>query len=98
MLLKLVGTPADMLVERFKIMWPDGDEDDLATVAALKGMKRAEVARLLETFGAGAGAADAAADKATRARSKTPPPPSAATASSMLRAGMSFTTNFSTKS
>ncbi len=28
MVLKLVGTPNAMLVERFRIMWPDGEEDD----------------------------------------------------------------------
>ncbi len=29
MVLKLIGTPDAMLVERFRIMWPDGGEEDI---------------------------------------------------------------------
>ncbi|KAH8044274.1 hypothetical protein JL720_17130 [Aureococcus anophagefferens] len=55
-LLKLVGTPDDMLVERFKIMWPDGTADDLAAVMALKDVKKADRDHLMGTFGAAPGA------------------------------------------
>lgn len=60
--LKLVGTPVVMLVERFRIMWPDGGMKELQTVMALKGMKRQEQATVLETFGgSGAGGVGGAA-------------------------------------
>mmetsp|Transcript_20494 Transcript_20494/g.25471 ORF Transcript_20494/g.25471 Transcript_20494/m.25471 type:complete len:455 (+) Transcript_20494:1096-2460(+) len=58
MLLKLVGTPTEMLVERFKIMWPDGSRSDLLAVCALKGLKRNEQLALADTF-SGGGAFDA---------------------------------------
>ena len=34
--LKLIGTPIEMLVERFKIMWPDGEGSDLQKIMTLK--------------------------------------------------------------
>ena len=74
-LLKLVGTPDDMLVERFKIMWPDGTADDLAAVMALKDVKKADRDHLMGTFGAAPGAE-------TAKRAKTPPPAKAAASSS----------------
>ena len=74
-LLKLVGTPDDMLVERFKIMWPDGTADDLAAVMALKDVKKADRDHLMGTFGAAPGAEAAK-------RAKTPPPAKAAASSS----------------
>jgi hypothetical protein len=74
-LLKLVGTPDDVLVERFKIMWPDGTADDLAAVMALKDVKKADRDHLMGTFGAAPGAEAAK-------RAKTPPPAKAAASSS----------------
>jgi len=55
MLLKLVGTPTEMLVERFKIMWPSGPDaelaHELATIIALKGItKKVEMQHLMDTF------------------------------------------------
>ena len=93
-LLKLVGTPTDALVERFKIMWPDGSEKDLARIAALKGMKRAEIAFTLETFGADAADARKAAEK--QVRSLTPPPQAASSndLSERLRLGVSSLSTF----
>ncbi len=35
MVLKLVGTPTAMLVERFCIMWPDGGEEDFQVFGGL---------------------------------------------------------------
>lgn len=35
-MLKLIGTPIEMLVERFKIMWPDGEGSDLQKIMTLK--------------------------------------------------------------
>lgn len=50
-LLKLVATPVDMLVEHFRMMWPEGGNKELQVVMALKGMKRSEQITVLETFG-----------------------------------------------
>ena len=93
-LLKLVGTPTDALVERFKIMWPDGSEKDLARVCAVKGMKRAEIAFTLETFGADAATARTAAEEQVRSQS---PPPAAASSNDLserLRLGVSSLSTF----
>ena len=51
MLLKLVGTPTEMLVERFKIMWPEGGVAQLTTVMSLKAMKKTEQQHLIDIFG-----------------------------------------------
>lgn len=50
-ILKLVGTPEDMLLERFKIMWPDGQASDLQMLMGLKGTKRNDQQALLEMLG-----------------------------------------------
>lgn len=50
-LLKLTGTPADMLIDVFKVQWVGGSALDLQTVMSLKGMKRQEQAAMLEKFG-----------------------------------------------
>lgn len=50
-ILKLVGTPEDMLLERFRIMWPDGQPVDLQMLMGLKGTKRSDQQVLLEMFG-----------------------------------------------
>ena len=50
-LLKLTGTPADMLIDVFKVQWVGGSALDLQTVMYLKGMKRQEQAAMLEKFG-----------------------------------------------
>ena len=57
MVLKLIATPEEMLLERFKIMWPEGQSLDLQTIMNLKDMKRQEQQRCLEAFGGGAGGA-----------------------------------------
>jgi hypothetical protein len=49
--LKLVATPEEMLVERFRIMWPEGLLQDLQAVMALRDMKRGDQQRCLEAFG-----------------------------------------------
>jgi hypothetical protein len=51
MILKLIGTPEDMLLERFKIMWPHGQSADLQMVMTLKGTKRSEQQVLLDMLG-----------------------------------------------
>ena len=53
MVLKLIATPEEMLLERFKIMWPDGQSLDLQTIMNLKDMKRQDQQKYLETFGGG---------------------------------------------
>jgi vacuolar protein sorting-associated protein 53 len=53
-LLKLVATPVSMLVEHFRMMWPEGGNKELQVVMSLKGMKRTEQITVLETFGGGA--------------------------------------------
>lgn len=49
--LKLVGTPDDMLLDRFKIMWPDGQPTDLQMIMSLKGTKRPDQQAILEMLG-----------------------------------------------
>ncbi len=50
--LKLVGTPEDeaMLVERFRIMWPDGKASDLEKIMNLKGVGNKSKQSILESF------------------------------------------------
>lgn len=50
-LLKLVGTPNDMLIDNFKVQWAGGTALDFQVVMSLKGMKRPEQAQMLEKFG-----------------------------------------------
>ncbi len=50
-LLKLVGTPEDLLIDVFKAQWQGGSALDLQTVTTLKGMKRNDQMTLLEKFG-----------------------------------------------
>lgn len=50
-LLKLVGTPSNLLLDVFKAQWQDGTAADLQTVMTLKGMKRNDQAAMLEKFG-----------------------------------------------
>ena len=50
-LLKVTGTPTNMLIDVFKVQWPGGSALDLQTVMSLKGMKRNEQAAMLEKFG-----------------------------------------------
>lgn len=49
--LKLLGTPNEMLVESFKIMWPDGNADDFQSIMNMKGLKKSEQQAYLETLG-----------------------------------------------
>ncbi len=58
-ILKLIGTPDEqgMLLERFRIMWPDGKAADLQAVMQLKGVSRQNQVSLLEAFGLSASAA-----------------------------------------
>ena len=51
MVLKLIATPEEMLLERFKIMWSDGKLADLQGIMNLKDMKRADQQKYLEAFG-----------------------------------------------
>ena len=50
-LLKLVGTPTDMLIENFKVQWVGGTAADLQSIMSLKQIKRPEQVVLLEKFG-----------------------------------------------
>jgi len=50
-LLKLVGTPSNLLLDVFKVQWHEGTASDLQTVMTLKGMKRNDQAAMLEKFG-----------------------------------------------
>jgi vacuolar protein sorting-associated protein 53 len=50
-ILKLVGTPLDLLIDNFKVQWPGGTTADFTVVMTLKGMKRPEQASMLEKFG-----------------------------------------------
>jgi len=48
--LKLLGTPEELLVERFKSMWPEGNSNDLMGLMEKRGMKRPEQQGLLEVL------------------------------------------------
>jgi hypothetical protein len=50
-LLKLVGTPENLLVENFKAQWSDGTAQDFTLVLVLKGCNRTQQAAMLEKFG-----------------------------------------------
>ncbi|KAJ0409715.1 hypothetical protein ATCC90586_003223 [Pythium insidiosum] len=49
--LKLIGTPNEMLVESFKIMWPDGNAEDFQNIMNVKGIKKSEQGAFLDTLG-----------------------------------------------
>ena len=51
MILKLISTPEELLLERFKIMWPDGQPSDLQLIMSLKGTKRNDQQVILEMLG-----------------------------------------------
>jgi hypothetical protein len=48
--LKLLGTPDELLVERFKSMWPEGSSNDLQALMEKRGMKRPDQQSLLEVL------------------------------------------------
>ena len=50
MLLKLVGTPSEILVEMIKQQWPDCKLKDLQLVMQLKGLKKAQQNELMDSF------------------------------------------------
>jgi vacuolar protein sorting-associated protein 53 len=50
-LLKLVGTPVELLLDNFRVQWPDGTSTELQTIMSLKGLKRNEQNPVLEKFG-----------------------------------------------
>jgi len=50
-LLKLVGTPSELLIDVFRVQWSSGSALNLQTIMNLKGMKRNEQAAMLERFG-----------------------------------------------
>ena len=49
--LKLIGTPNDMLVQSFKLMWPDGTAVDFQRILAVKGVKKTEQQQMMEILG-----------------------------------------------
>lgn len=51
MILKLVGTPNNLLCDNFKVQWQGGTVADIQLIMNLKGMKRPEQVTLLEKFG-----------------------------------------------
>ena len=53
LLLKLVGTPVEMLVEVFKQQKPDGTLKDLSQIMTMKGLKRLQQTEIFEAFGGG---------------------------------------------
>ena len=50
-ILKLVGTPEELILERFKIMWPDGTPNDLQMIMSLAGVSRIHQQQYLESLG-----------------------------------------------
>lgn len=51
LLLKMTGTPINLLIDVFKDQWPGGTASDLQQVMSLKGLKRNDQAAMLERFG-----------------------------------------------
>lgn len=49
--LKLVGTPTELLIDVFKVQWVGGSALDLQVVMTLKGVKRTDQVTMLEKFG-----------------------------------------------
>jgi hypothetical protein len=49
--LKLIGTPEEFLVDRFRIMWPEGSANDLQMIMSLSGVSRVHQQQYLESFG-----------------------------------------------
>jgi len=91
--LKLVSTAEEMLVERFRIMWPDGTPADLASVMALKGVSKKDQGPILEaTFGAFAVAAATSSAmplSGGAGATQQPPPSSSSSSSSFSMPGLS---------
>jgi hypothetical protein len=50
-LLKLVGTPNELLIENFKVQWIGGTTSELQVILGLKGVKRPDQVVYLEKFG-----------------------------------------------
>jgi len=51
LLLKMTGTPVNLLVDVFKDQWHGGTAHDLQQVMSLKGIQRTQQAKLFEKFG-----------------------------------------------
>jgi len=49
--LKLIGTSEDMIAERFKTMWPEGTVSDFQNLLNMKGTRRSDQHRLIESLG-----------------------------------------------
>lgn len=56
MVLKLVSTPEDVLVEKFRVLWPEGQPADLQMLMSMKGMKKQDQQSFLESLGLSMGA------------------------------------------
>jgi len=51
LLLKMTGTPVNLLIDVFKDQWPGGTTQDLQQVMSLKGLQRGQQAKMFEKFG-----------------------------------------------
>ena len=51
LLLKMTGTPVNLLIDVFKDQWHGGTVHDLQQVMSLKGMQRGQQAKMFENFG-----------------------------------------------
>jgi hypothetical protein len=54
-ILKLIGTPEEMIVERFQIMWPEGTLTDLQLIMSLAGVSKVQQQQYLEAYGLATG-------------------------------------------
>ena len=73
-ILKLVGTPEEVLVERFRLMCTDGRVEDLVAIMTLKGIKKADQQAFLDSAGGlqYSGKGDAGAANASRLSGSIP--------------------------
>jgi len=64
--LKLVQTPNEMLIMRFKRMWPDGKGADLQKILMMKGVKQADQKPFISMLGRGEADVDGAPAETAR--------------------------------
>jgi hypothetical protein len=73
-LLKLVSYPPDRLAQTFPVLWPEGSQDDLRALMALKGMKSNEQSEVLQQsmFSGGASSGTMNSSSSSSKKEKNP--------------------------
>lgn len=98
-ILKLIGTPEEVLVERFRILWDKGSATDLQNLMQLKGTKRNDQQVLLEMFGLATASAKAPGKpNGAQAGNGAHPPNISSTASNAAQSIAATTASFNAAS